>query len=225
MSEFHIRQRRPSTGSPPGSMPGREQVAMDVGVGHPLRVLDRRELAGLRDPARGFEVVEDRLVAREALVAHHLLDEQAAAAVGGGVAVAELGVALGRDLAEAHVAHQRFPRLSCSRSIASNSALKLPSPKPLRAVALDHLQEDRRPVADRLGEDLEQVALVVAVGEDAQLARGRRGPRRSRRSARAAPRSSSPASSRKRTPRSRSSRTVATMSVVASAMCWAPGPP
>ena len=35
-----------------------------------------------------------------------------------------------------------------------------------RAVALDHLEEHRRPVADRLGEDLQQVALVVAVDED-----------------------------------------------------------
>src|SRR6187200_772042 len=35
-----------------------------------------------------------------------------------------------------------------------------------RAVALDDLEEDRRAVADRLGEDLQQVALVVAVDED-----------------------------------------------------------
>src|SRR5919107_4414995 len=39
-----------------------------------------------------------------------------------------------------------------------------------RAVALDDLEEDRRAVADRLGEDLQQVALVVAVDEDALLA-------------------------------------------------------
>src|SRR5919198_3577435 len=37
-----------------------------------------------------------------------------------------------------------------------------------RAVALDHLEEERRPVLRRLREDLEQVAVVVAVGEDAQ---------------------------------------------------------
>src|SRR3954447_26060284 len=36
------------------------------------------------------------------------------------------------------------------------------------AVALDDLEEDRRTVADRLGEDLQQVDLVVAVGEDAE---------------------------------------------------------
>src|ERR671938_1224883 len=34
------------------------------------------------------------------------------------------------------------------------------------AVALDDLEEDRRAVADGLGEDLQQVALVVAVDED-----------------------------------------------------------
>src|SRR5919106_6360321 len=39
-----------------------------------------------------------------------------------------------------------------------------------RAVALDDLEEDRGPVADRLREDLEQVALVVAVDQDAEPA-------------------------------------------------------
>src|SRR5215210_5286667 len=39
-----------------------------------------------------------------------------------------------------------------------------------RPVALDDLEEDGRAVADRLGEDLQQVALVVAVDEDALLA-------------------------------------------------------
>src|SRR3712207_4904261 len=34
------------------------------------------------------------------------------------------------------------------------------------AMALDDLEEDRRPVAERLGEDLQQVALVVAVDQD-----------------------------------------------------------
>src|SRR2546423_4712034 len=37
-----------------------------------------------------------------------------------------------------------------------------------RAVPLDQLEEDRRPVAERLREDLKQVALVVAVDEDAE---------------------------------------------------------
>src|SRR4051794_28906410 len=39
-----------------------------------------------------------------------------------------------------------------------------------RAVALDHLEEDGRAVAGRLREDLEQIALVVAVHEDAEPA-------------------------------------------------------
>src|SRR3954464_15518510 len=39
-----------------------------------------------------------------------------------------------------------------------------------RAVPLDQLEEDRRAVAERLGEHLEQVALVVAVDEDSQPA-------------------------------------------------------
>src|SRR3954465_7303508 len=37
-----------------------------------------------------------------------------------------------------------------------------------RAVALDDLEEHRRAVADRLGEDLQHVALVIAVDEDAE---------------------------------------------------------
>ena len=38
-----------------------------------------------------------------------------------------------------------------------------------RAFALDDLVEDRRAVLDGLGEDLEQVAFVVAVDEDAEF--------------------------------------------------------
>src|SRR6187551_2100864 len=36
-----------------------------------------------------------------------------------------------------------------------------------RAVPLDQLEEHGRPVADRLGEDLQQVAVLVAVDQDA----------------------------------------------------------
>src|SRR3954468_14529796 len=46
--------------------------------------------------------------------------------------------------------------------------LEVPVAEAARAVALDHLEEDRRAVADRLREDLQQVALVVAVDEDAE---------------------------------------------------------
>src|SRR5205823_9124727 len=37
-----------------------------------------------------------------------------------------------------------------------------------RPVALDHLEEDRRPVLRRLREDLEQVPVLVTVGQDLQ---------------------------------------------------------
>src|ERR671938_1657878 len=46
--------------------------------------------------------------------------------------------------------------------------LEVPVAEAARAVALDHLEEERRPVLRRLREDLEEVAVVVAVGEDAQ---------------------------------------------------------
>src|SRR5690606_13537051 len=47
--------------------------------------------------------------------------------------------------------------------------LEVAGAKALGALALDDLVEQRRPVLDRLGEDLQQVALVVAVDQDAQL--------------------------------------------------------
>src|SRR3984885_7216789 len=40
----------------------------------------------------------------------------------------------------------------------------------LRPVPFDHLEEHRRPVLNRLGEDLQQVAVLVAVGEDPEFA-------------------------------------------------------
>src|SRR5206468_3878552 len=46
--------------------------------------------------------------------------------------------------------------------------LEVPLAEAARAVPLDHLEEQRRPVLERLREDLEQVAVVVAVGQDPQ---------------------------------------------------------
>src|SRR5262249_57102159 len=46
--------------------------------------------------------------------------------------------------------------------------LEVPVAEAARAVALDHLEEERRPVLRGLREDLEKVAVVIAVGEDAE---------------------------------------------------------
>ena len=46
--------------------------------------------------------------------------------------------------------------------------LEVAFPKPTRAVALDDLEEERRPVLRGLREDLKQVPLLVAVGQDAE---------------------------------------------------------
>src|SRR5712691_6413729 len=46
--------------------------------------------------------------------------------------------------------------------------LEIPLAEAARAVALDHLEEERRAILSRLGEDLEEVAVLVAVGEDPQ---------------------------------------------------------
>src|SRR6185436_15039640 len=48
--------------------------------------------------------------------------------------------------------------------------LEVADPEAARAVALDHLEEERRPVLDDLREELEEVSLLVAVDEDAHRA-------------------------------------------------------
>ena len=70
-------------------------------------------------------VVEQRRRPREALVADQLLGQQRAVA-------AKHRVPLVRQLPERVVdRHYKFPLSACSRSMASNSALKLPFPNPL----------------------------------------------------------------------------------------------
>src|SRR5579863_2560804 len=48
--------------------------------------------------------------------------------------------------------------------------LEVPLAEALRPVPLDQLEEHRGPVLDRLGEDLQQVPVLVPVRQDAQLA-------------------------------------------------------
>ena len=62
----------------------------------------------------------------------------------------------------------QIPPAACSSSIDSNSDLKFPLPKP-SLPALDDLEEERRAILDRLGENLQQVSFFVAVDEDVQL--------------------------------------------------------
>src|SRR4029079_18494662 len=47
--------------------------------------------------------------------------------------------------------------------------LEVADPEPARAMALDDLEEECRPVLDRAGEDLEEVALLVSIGLDAEF--------------------------------------------------------
>src|SRR5262249_35066417 len=60
-------------------------------------------------------------------------------------------------------AAQRLLALDCFEE-----GFEIAIPKTACALALDHLEEERRPVLRGLREDLEQVAVVVAVGEDPQ---------------------------------------------------------
>ena len=48
-------------------------------------------------------------------------------------------------------------------------SLEITLAEALRPAALDDLEEQRRSVLHRLGEDLEQIALVIAIDEDPQL--------------------------------------------------------
>src|SRR5205809_2076727 len=48
--------------------------------------------------------------------------------------------------------------------------LEVPLPETACAVALDHLEEERRAILRGLREDLEEVAVLVSVGEDPQPA-------------------------------------------------------
>ena len=74
----------------------RREVPVLVAVRDPLVALDRLELVHLRHPAGRGQVVEDRLVPREALEAHHLFGQQRPV-------VAELDVPLARNVAESLV--------------------------------------------------------------------------------------------------------------------------
>ncbi len=58
---------------------------------------------------------------------------------------------------------------SWARSMASNRALKLPAPKPLAPARWMISKKTVGPVAQVLGEDLQQVAVLVPVDHDAQL--------------------------------------------------------
>ena len=97
----------------------RVREPVHVRLRHPLLELDPLEVADLLHPAGREQVVEDRLVAGEALEAHDLLDEQRRVAVRVGIAV--LDVALGRDPAQAGVAHQSLLSVGFSTRPTNNS--------------------------------------------------------------------------------------------------------
>src|SRR4051794_18716938 len=111
----------------------RLEVAVPVLLRHPLVALDRLEAAELHDAAGGVEVVEDRLVAGEALEPHHLFGEERSV-------LPELDVALARDVAEALV--ERHPKTvsgTCSRVLALEERVPdsffLPTEAPARPAA------------------------------------------------------------------------------------------
>ena len=81
----------------------------------------------------------------------------------------------------------RGSRASPARVRWPRTGLEVADAEAARAVALDDLEEERRAVLDRAGEDLEEVALLVAVGLDAELLERCRSGRRRRRGTTARP--------------------------------------
>src|SRR5829696_5809000 len=154
-----VPHQQPAAGDrvPAGLHRVRVAQPVDVGVRHPLVALDPPKAADPLETAGRLKVQQDRLVPREALVAHDLLHEERR---GGAVAV-HLNVPLGRNPPESRVAHGLLLALD-----RLEQGLEIALAKAAGTVAFNDLEEDRRPVADRLREDLQQVALVVAVDQD-----------------------------------------------------------
>ncbi len=105
--------------------------------------------------------------------------------------------------------HEIAARPPVPRSIASKSALKFPLPKPRLPFRWMISKNSVGRSSHRPGEELQQVAFLVAIDEDAERPDRRRSLRRSRRRAAAARRSSCRARSRNSTPFSRSAPTGA----------------
>lgn len=64
----------------------------------------------------------------------------------------------------------RFPRRSCSSSSSSKKGLEVALAEGLAAAAADDLEEESGAVLQGLGEELQQVALIIGIDEDAQVA-------------------------------------------------------
>ena len=120
--------------------------------------------------------------------------------------------------------HQRLPREVLLALDGLEQRLEISLAETAAAFALDDFVEQRGAVFHRLGEDLQHVAFVVAIHQDAELLQARRWARRSCRCALPGRRSRCRARAETRRPASRSVATVSMMLSVAMAMCCTPGP-
>ena len=118
-----------------------------MGGRDPLLALDRRERPQFGHPARRLQVVEDRFVAGEPLEPHHLLGQQRPV-------LAKRDVALGGDARRALRTIVRIASEVPSPVLLAlerlEQRLEVALAEAAGAVALDQLEEHRRPVADRL---------------------------------------------------------------------------
>ena len=100
---------------------------MRVRLGDPLLALDRSEGAELLHAAGRLEVVQDRLVAGEALEAHDLLGQEPSVLAKDDVALAR---ELPATLVEGHVRpFRRWDSSSARRSVAAGGAFNAPRPR------------------------------------------------------------------------------------------------
>src|SRR4051794_12423370 len=83
------------------------------------------------------------------------------------LATAGMGRRIGAGLGVRSRSERAAPRLLALDRL--EEGLEVPLAEAPGAVPLDDLEEERGAVLDGLGEDLEQVAFIIAIDEDAQL--------------------------------------------------------
>jgi non-specific serine/threonine protein kinase len=139
--------------------PGRRVPA----VPQPHKLTDREwEIAYLAGAGLSAEQISGQTFLSTPVVEHHLAS-----------AFGKLGVSAADQLEP--WLEERATRLKVAAALLLaldrlEEGLEVALAEAERAVPLDELEEDGRPVADRLGEDLQQVAVLVAVDQDAALA-------------------------------------------------------
>src|SRR5574340_683589 len=136
----------------------------------PLLLADGAVAGDARHAGWREAMVEQRIDAAETLLAKQFF------AIEAPVGAAKLGVALVRHLAQLEIRWHASPptrlQIAAQRLVALDSLeqrLEVALAEAPRAFPLDDLEKDRRTILHVLRENLEQVAIVVAVHQDAEV--------------------------------------------------------